>query len=259
MMSRERLYRTEAIVLKRADFGEADRLLTLYTPGLGKLRVIAKGIRRPTSRKSGHLELFAHSQLLIAKGRNLDIITQAETITAFKPLRHDLLRLTYAYYVAELVDRFTEEGEDNRPLYDLLLATMTRLAEDPEPILAVRFFEVHLLGLMGYQPQLFHCVRCRKILGPEDQYFDEDAGGVVCPACARETRGVRPLSLPALKVLRFLQTRGYELCRTLQLRPATQQEVEDVLHRYIVHHLERNLKSVEFLETVRRTMAVIPA
>jgi DNA repair protein RecO (recombination protein O) len=180
-MSRERLYRTEAIVLKRTDFGEADRLLTLYTPGLGKLRAIAKGIRRPTSRKSGHLELFTHSQLLIAKGRNLDIITQAETITAFKPLRHDLLRLTYAYYVAELVDRFAEEGVDNRPLYDLLLATLGRLAEDPDPVLATRFFEVRMLGLMGYQPQLFHCVECRAPLTPEDQYFDAEAGGVLCP------------------------------------------------------------------------------
>lgn len=258
-MSRERLYRTEAVVLKRTDFGEADRLLTLYTPGLGKLRAIAKGIRRPTSRKSGHLELFSHSQLLIARGRNLDIITQAETITTFKPLRHDLMRLTYAYYVAELVDRFAKEGVDNRPLYDLLLATIARLAEDPDPVLVARFFEVHLLGLMGYQPQLFHCVECRSLLTPEDQYFHHDAGGVLCPACARKMTGARPLSLVALKVLRFLQTRGYELCRTLQLRSTTQQEVEDLLHRYIVHHLERNLKSVEFLDTVRQTMVTVPA
>jgi DNA repair protein RecO (recombination protein O) len=107
-MRRERLYRTEAIVIKRSDFFEADRLLTLYTPKLGKIRAIAKGVRKPTSRKSGHVELFTHSQLLIAKGRNLDIVTQAETVHAFRSLREDLLRTTYAFYGAELLDLFVE-------------------------------------------------------------------------------------------------------------------------------------------------------
>ncbi|MFQ5886561.1 MAG: DNA repair protein RecO, partial [Anaerolineae bacterium] len=86
-MQRERLYRAEAIVLRRMNLGEADRLLTLYTPEWGKIRVVAKGVRKPTSRKAGHLELFTHSRLLIAKGRSLDIVTQAETITPFLPLR----------------------------------------------------------------------------------------------------------------------------------------------------------------------------
>ena len=116
---RERLYRVQAIVLKRTDYGEADRLLTLFTPDLGKMRAIAKGVRKPSSRKSGHVELFTHSALLLAKGRHLDIVTQADTIDAFMPLRENLERVGYAYYLAELVDRFSEEGTENRALFDL--------------------------------------------------------------------------------------------------------------------------------------------
>ncbi|MBI3915321.1 MAG: DNA repair protein RecO, partial [Chloroflexi bacterium] len=106
---RDRLYRVQAIILKRTDMGEADRLLTLYTRDHGKLRAMAKGARKPASRKSGHVELFMHSELLLARGRNLDIVTQAETRHAFLPLQSDLHRLGYAYYFAELLDQFTED------------------------------------------------------------------------------------------------------------------------------------------------------
>ena len=100
MTVRERLYRTEAIILRRQDFGEADRLLTLYTPGLGKRRVLAKGVRKPTSRKAGHVELFTHSRLLIAKGKSLDIVTQAETTNSFLQVWGELARVSCADYVA---------------------------------------------------------------------------------------------------------------------------------------------------------------
>lgn len=138
---RERLYRVEAIVLKRSDFGEADRLLTLYTPDRGKLRAIAKGARKPSSRKSGHVELFTHSTLLLAKGRHLDIVTQADTLDAFLPLRENLERLGYAYYLAELVDQFAEENVENHPLFDLLRRALGWLGDGADdPALLARFF-----------------------------------------------------------------------------------------------------------------------
>src|SRR5437870_10329790 len=99
-MTRERVYRVDAVILKRSDMGEADRLLTIFTPSLGKVRVIAKGVRKIQSRKSGHVELFTHVNLLIARGRNLDIVTQAETIEPYLALRGDLERTAYAFYFA---------------------------------------------------------------------------------------------------------------------------------------------------------------
>ena len=251
-MRRERLYRTEAIVIKRGDFGEADRLLTLYTPKLGKARAIAKGVRKPTSRKSGHVELFTHSQLLIAKGRSLDIVTQAETIHAFRPLREDLLRTTYAYYAAELLDLFVAEGIENRPLFDLLLAMLGWLGDASDLDLTARFFELRLLSLLGYRPQLFQCVACRSQIEPASNFFSPVDGGILCASCGQNHRGAKEITLSTLKVLRFLQTRDYGTCRRIHLRRPLHRELETVMYNYITHILERNLKSVQFLKTLRR-------
>lgn len=251
-MRRERLYRTEAIILRRRDFGEADRLLTLYAPKLGKIRAIAKGVRKPTSRKSGHVELFTHSQLLIARGRSLDIVTQAETVHAFRSLREDLLRTTYTYYAAELLDLFVEEGVENRPLFDLLLAMLGWLGDASDLDLTTRFFELRLLSLLGYRPQLFQCVACRRQIEPVSNFFSAADGGILCANCGENHLGAQEITLNALKVLRFLQTRDYDTCCRLRLSRPLHRELETVMYHYITYTLERDLKSVAFLKTVRR-------
>jgi len=130
---RQRLYRLGALVLKRRDLGEADRLLTIFTSDRGKLTILAKGVRKPASRKAGHIEPFTYVDLLVAKGRNLDVLTQAETIDPHRQLREDLWRSTWAYYVAELADVFTQDADPNQPLFDLLRETFDRLDQGPEP------------------------------------------------------------------------------------------------------------------------------
>jgi DNA repair protein RecO (recombination protein O) len=256
MSRRERVYRTEAIVLRRTDFGEADRLLTVFTPERGKLKLIAKGVRKPTSRKSGHVELFSRSQFLVAVGRELDILTQAETLEPYLVLRQDLLRTTYAYYVAELADAFTAERDENRLLFDLLKDALGWLCETQDLALAARYYELHLLGLVGYQPQLFVCGTCQKQLEPETNYLNVAEGSVFCPKCGRDRVGMSSLSVNALKVMRFLQTRDWDTCRLLQLSPTSHAEVEEALGRYITYHLERRLKSVDFIHRLRRQMGV---
>ncbi len=160
MPTKEHSLRTEAVVLRHSDWGEADRLLWLFTREQGKIRVIAKGVRKLRSRKAGHLEPFIHTNLLLAYGREMWIVTQAETIAAFIPLREDLLRLGYASYVIELLDRFTYEEGENRPLFSLLVDTLSRLSSEPDPAFAVRYYELRLLDLVGFRPQLFNCVNC---------------------------------------------------------------------------------------------------
>jgi DNA repair protein RecO (recombination protein O) len=253
---RERVYRTEAIVLRRTDFGEADRLLTVFTPHRGKLRLIAKGVRKPTSRKSGHVELFSHSQFLVAVGRELDIVTQAETVEHFRTLRDDLLRTTYAYYVAELADAFTAERDENRPLFDLLKDAFGWICTAEDLALAARYYELHLLGLVGFQPQLFVCGGCKDPLKPEGNYFSAADGSVFCSKCGHDRVGTTQLSVNALKVLRFLQTRDWETCRLLNMSAASHAEVERTMNHYITYHLERKLKSVEFIHRLRRQMGV---
>jgi len=256
---RERIYRTEAIVLRRSDFGEADRLLTVLTPHLGKLRLLAKGARKPTSRKAGHLELFTRTELLMARGRNLDIVTQAQTVEPHRALRDDLWRMSHAYYVAELVDRFSEEQSENALLYQLLSDVLDWICESSDLALTVRFFELHMLSLVGYRPQLYECPRCASSLEPVTNYFSAEAGGVLCPRCGEAGRGLRTISLPALKVLRYLQTRTYAQCAQLHLRPSTHAEIEELMLHYLVYTLESQLKSVEFLEILRRGGMTSPA
>jgi DNA repair protein RecO (recombination protein O) len=251
-MSRERVYRANAVVLKRSDMGEADRLLTIYTPSHGKLRVIAKGVRRIQSRKSGHVELFTHVNLLIARGRNLDIVTQAETVEPFLALRADLGRTAYAFYFCELVDQFAEESVENPAVFDLLLDAFRWIGVSDNPWLTARYFELQLLAFLGYQPQLHYCVHDNAPIEPVDNYFDAARGGVLCPRHGEIERSARPLTLNALKALRYLQTHPYDEAMRILLAPATRAEVEGTLLRYITAILERRLKSTEFLHMLER-------
>jgi DNA repair protein RecO (recombination protein O) len=251
---RQRLYRVAAIVLKRHDMGEADRLLTVFTRDRGKLALLAKGVRRPASRKAGHVEPFTYSDLLVARGRNLDLVTQAQTIVAHRRLREDLWRSSWAYYVVELADAFTQDADPNELLFDLLLETLGRLDGDADPVLAVRYYELHLLGLAGFQPQLFRCVHCNRLLRPELNFFSLERGGCLCPQHGASQPHTIALPLNVLKVLRFLQTRPWEQVAGLRLSEAVARQVESVLARYIVYHLERSLRSPAFLERLERML-----
>src|SRR5438874_12347061 len=146
MSARDHLYKSEAIVIKRINLGEADKILTVFTPSFGKLRVVAKGVRKVSSRLAGHVELFTRSQMLLAKGRNLDIVTQSETVDAFRPLHDDLSRLARASYAAELLDKLTPDALENYPAYKLIVETFQLLSTDADPDRVLRWFEVQLLG-----------------------------------------------------------------------------------------------------------------
>lgn len=252
---RQRLYRVNAVVLRRRDLGEADRLLTVFTRDRGKLTLLAKGVRRQASRKAGHIEPFTHVDLLVAKGKNLDIVTQAETLGAHRRLREDLWRSSWAYYVAELADAFTQDEDPNELLFDLLVETLDRLDQVADPALATRYYELHLLALAGYQPQLFRCVECNALLQPEVNFLSLARGGCLCPRHGAHHPETIALPLPVLKVLRYLQTRSWDEVSPLQLSPATARQVESVLARYIVYHLERTLRSPAFLERLRQALA----
>lgn len=252
MVRSDRLYRIEAIVIRRRDWGEADRLLTLYSRELGKLQAVAKGARKPRSRKAGHVELFAHTRMLVARSRSIDIVTQAETVEIYRPLRENLETATLAHYFAELLDRFTGEAEPDQALFNLLCSAFSWLCERNDLDLAARYYELHLLGLAGFRPELHNCPVCGTPLEPTDVFFSPVDGGVLCQVCGRDRRDVYSLSLRAFKVLRYGQTRQWDHFRRLRLARPLHAEVESTLYRYLVFLLERNLKSVEFMRQLRR-------
>src|SRR3954470_12490508 len=146
MSAREHLYKTEAVIIRRSNLGEADKILTIFTPNFGKLRVVAKGVRKVSSRLAGHVELFTRSQMLLARGRNLDIVTQSQLVDAYRPLHDDLSRLAHASYTAELLDRLTPDDQELYPVYKLAVETLQLLSTDSHPDRVLRWFELQLLG-----------------------------------------------------------------------------------------------------------------
>ncbi len=251
-MTAPKVYKTEAIVLKRINLGEADKILTLYTPNLGKLSAIAKGVRRPRSKMGGHLELLTHCSLMLARGQNLDIITQSETISSFLPLRDNLWRASLALYAAELVEQLTAEHVENYPVYKLLLDTLHRLCETKDGELTLRYFELNLLTHLGYKPELHQCLGCKSPLEPTTNFFSTSGGGMLCPACREKEPLSQPISLNALKVMRFLQQSDYPRASRVRISEELSRELESLMRHYIRYTLEREVKSVAWLDRLRR-------
>ncbi len=250
-MAAPRSVRVEAVVLRHSDWGEADRLVHLYTRERGKLRAIAKGVRRMRSRKSGHLQPFTRAALLLARGRDLWIVTQAETVEAYLPLRDDLLRTAYAAYVVELLDRFTYEEGANPALYRLLTDSLQRVAADADAFPGLRYYEMRLLDLLGYRPQLFQCTLCQETITAQEQFFSADQGGVLCPRCGASFPAARAVSLAALKFLRHYQRSTYRDALRAEIAAPVRQEVETLLQHYLSHLLERSLNAPLFLRQVK--------
>lgn len=249
-MRRQRSYSTRAIVLKRRDYGEADKIITIFTPQGGKRVVLARGVRKQASRKAGHLEPFTHVALYLARGRQWDIITQAETVTSFRSLREDLNRMAYAYYFCELLDAFTQEEDSHPALFDLLFSGFQYLQNSDDLALTARWFELQLLQHSGYAPQLFECVLCGQPLQPVINYYSLEDGGVLCPRHGEGRKGCEPLEVGTLKVLRFVQSRPYEQVKALRLSPTRMQQVQSVLDKHIRYVLERRLKSPRFITQI---------
>jgi DNA repair protein RecO (recombination protein O) len=252
-MKELRSFRVEAVVLRHADWGEADRILTLYTRERGKVRAIAKGARRIRSRKAGHLEPFTRVTLQLAKGRNLLIITQADTLDAYLALGVDLVKTGYASYLVELLDRFTyEEESENQAIFRLLTESLGRVSTEADPWLAVRYYEVHLLDLLGFRPHLFECVNCGEQIQPVNQFFSASAGGVLCPKCGARLPGAWNISMEALKVFRHIQRSPYADALRAHPYPETRSELEALLQRYLTYLLERGLNSPAFIRQVKK-------
>lgn len=247
-----KVYQTEAIVLHAFRLGEADKLLTLYTPYLGKLKAVAKGVCRPRSKLGGHVELLTYSQMMLSRGQNLDVVNQSQAINSFLPIREDLWRTSCALYAAELTNRFTPENAENRSIFQLLLDTLLWLCQSQRGELILRYFELHLLASLGYQPQLDACSNCNSLLEPTANFFSPAAGGALCPVCGSSQPFTQPLSVNAIKVLRFLQKEPYSSANRLKIAAGLGQELQQLMRSYIRYYLEREVKSGVWLDKLKK-------
>ncbi|HOM67428.1 MAG: DNA repair protein RecO [Chloroflexi bacterium ADurb.Bin120] len=253
-MTREsRTYQTRAIVLRHYEFGEADRILRLFTLEKGKISAIAKGVRRISSRKAGHLEPFSQVHLFLASGRDLDIITQAESLKSMSGLRADLHRMSLASYVVELLDRFTYEEGPNPALFRLLSQTLERLEAQENLETAVRYYELRLLELLGYRPQLFNCIDCSAEIRAQDQFFSPLGGGVVCPTCGRSRTEAWPIETDVLRYLRHLQRSDWQSIAQVVIPGEINQAMSTLTEAYFSYLLESHLNTPEFIRKIQGT------
>jgi DNA repair protein RecO (recombination protein O) len=234
------LYRDTAVVIRTYRLGEADRIVVLFTERHGKIRAVAKGVRKTKSKFGSRLEPISHVALQLYEGRELDIVTQAESIDHFRTIREDLDRLAAASAMLEAVDQLAQDHEPNPRLYQMLLGALRSLSAHHAPLVVPAFF-IKALSLEGFRPMVDRCVDC----GATEQLvaFDFESGGSLCVNC-RRGQAISPEAL-----LLFQQMLGGRLGAALNEpeSPATH-EVTNLATRSLEHHLERRLRSVTLLD-----------
>lgn len=246
-------YAANAITIRRIDLGEKDRILTLYTRELGKLSAVAKGSRRPGSKLAGASEPFTYSKMYLATGRDLDVLTQAEVKESFHNTKADIKRVAYAVYLLELLNQFVDEREPNPSLYDTLLSTMYVLESGTDPELTARYFELHLMIEVGYEPNFGMCLNCgRPPSGRGKLYFSPSMGGITCPECGVPPSDAIEVSAAVATYVEALKETEPQNLKNLKFPPGAMRDLAAMFKWHIRYRLERDLKSVEFIEAIER-------
>ena len=246
------IYTAEAVVLRKVDYGEADRILTLLTRERGKVPAIAKSVRKSKSRMAGQLDVFAHGTMLLAEGKSMDVVTQFQRITENSALGSDLKRAAVASVVAEVADKIMEERHAAPEMFTLVVDALRHLSDrEVPPLMELADFLIRVLAELGYIPEVNRCARCAGALGEEGLSFSALAGGVVCRDCGHHDGAGRLISARTVKILRVLVAGDRELFFRLRLDEADNRAVESVLEAQLEHHLDRQLKSIDFLRRVR--------
>jgi DNA repair protein RecO (recombination protein O) len=247
-----RVTKSEAIVLRHRRLGDADRIVTLITPVRGKLDVVAKGALRIRSKLAGHVEPLTHLEVVLAHGRSMDIVTQAQTRESFGGIRGDLERLASAMYFLELVDRLTVEHDGSHGVFKLLLDALTALDRGDGANFVARTFELRLLELVGFRPELQQCVSCGRALGADEALWSALGGGVLGRECVGPDEEARPVDATTLRVLRAFQQQPYEEAARIRLDDQLAARLEALMHTLMQASSERELKSAQFVAAARR-------
>ena len=235
------LYHADALVIRSREYGESDRLLTLFARESGKLHAVAKGVRKPTSRQRAGAQLFTYADFLLHKGRTLDTVTQASPKESFPHLWNDLDRTLAATAIAELLDVATVREEPQPQLFTLALTCFFLLAE-VNPFLVQSIFSLRLLGILGYSPRLGECAECGAVIKGDKALFSPTAGGTVCSECRGLFNG-KPLSLGTVAFMRQLEHTEWQKVKRLRWSAWMEQEMREALQQYCEEKFEKSLRS----------------
>ena len=243
-------YRANAIVLKRINYGETDRILTLYTREHGRLSAVAKGCKRPMSRLAAGTEMFTYGRYMLATGKSLEIVSQSETRESFPSIRADMHRIAYATYIMELVNETIEDREANPDVFDTTLSSLYMLEGGIDPEVVTRAFELQLMAMSGYRPRLDTCARCGSPPG-QKPCFSPSLGGVVCAECGPLPDDAIDIHKVTLITLSVLLTAEPAQLRDMHPHAAVMDEMANIMRWYIRYRLERELKSTEFIQALK--------
>ena len=245
-------YTTDGVVVRVIDLGEADRIVTLVTPVHGLIRGVAKAARKPGSKIGGHLDLLRHVTVSVRETRTLDVLSQVSTVNGFRGLRDDLDKFSRASYISEMAERFSVEGGANQPLFRLLVQVLGTLEKTTNPEMVTHYFEMRLLQLSGFAPELSRCVETGVDLEPGDHLYSPGRGGLI----SSEARPIGessllPASLNTIKLLRFLARTDADQADRMNVGEKENRQISRILRAQVHHVLDRDLRSEAFMDEVR--------
>ncbi|GAB6138325.1 DNA repair protein RecO [Halanaerobaculum tunisiense] len=242
------LFDTDAIVLRHYELGEADKIVILFTRAKGKIKVVANGIRKTKSTLAAGLEPFTYNHVVVYQGKSeLARLSQCEIKESFSSLRDNIVKMGTASYLAELINELTVLYQANQDIFKLSVLTLQLLTQLEELDLLIRAFELKLLALLGYRPQLSNCIKCNSQLDEEIK-FSLTEGSLVCASCA--SGEVRDISWGTVKFMQQLLQLDYRRLLRLQLPDYANQQLATIIPAYIEMIIEKRLKSLSFLQNL---------
>lgn len=240
------LQKCEGIVIRTNDYGETNKIVTIYTRELGKVGVMARGAKKPNSRLTSSTQLFTYGYFLFQKSSGLGGLQQGETISSMRGIREDIFLTAYASYAAELLDKSTEQNEPNPFLFELFNQTLQLLNEGVDPDVLLYIFEMKIVNVLGLYPQLDSCVNCSSKDGTF--HFSIRENGFICHRCFEADPYRLPISQATAKLLRLFYYFDLERLGKVTVKPETKAELKLVIDSYYSEYSGIFLKSKKFLD-----------
>lgn len=246
------IVRTEGVVLRYTNFKEADRMLTVFSPAKGKMQVLARGCRKPSSKLLAASQVFCYADYVFIKSKEIYIATQAEIKNSFYNIRNRVERLAYGTYILNLTEEAVNYDESNFRLFYMLLHTLSHLAYGeaiPEDI--THIFELKLIDLLGYRPVLDRCLSCGQRLEGNPLFFSVSEGGIICPQCNSDARNGYTIHRGTLQTMRYILDVDIRRLGGLKFSQLVRDELDTILSHYLSYRLEKTIKARQFINQIK--------
>ncbi|MFH1288593.1 MAG: DNA repair protein RecO, partial [bacterium] len=242
--------RTDAIVISKRNFRENDRIITFYSRIYGKLDVLVKGIRKIENRFGSTLELFTYNEILLWEKKKgaLLILTQCQTKESFFKIRSDLKKIAAAFYITDLAGELTKEKDKNIGIFNLLFAFLYLLENTNKPGIIVSSFQLRLLYILGFGPELDKCVNCKNVIIKDIQYFSFPLGGIICKNCVRFSSSNISLNHETAAIMKKIIRIPLNRIENVVVSQVILKKIEYLFSLYIFYHLDKKIKSKKIME-----------